>query len=297
METVRTPPERFDELPGYPFDPNYVEVDGTRLHYVDEGEEDADETYLLLHGEPSWSYLYRKMIPPLADDGRALALDLPGFGRSDKWTRQEDYTFDALMGAVEGFLEALDLDGVTLVAQDWGGILGLTAAAENPERFRRLVPMNTGLPDGTQPMPDEWKQFRDFVAASEELPIGYMIDQGCYTSLSDEVKAAYDAPFPDAEHQAGALELPLLVPTSPDDDGAERVRRAREAFEDWDKPTFVLFSEDDPITGPPAAKVLRSQIPVSQEQPEVYVEDAAHFLQEDAGERIAEHVLEFVERT
>ncbi len=297
MDTVRTPDDRFRDLPGYPFDPNYVEVDDTRLHYVDEGREDAEETFLCLHGEPSWSYLYRKMIPPLAEEGRVLAPDLPGFGRSDKWTNQEDYSFDSLYGAVEGFVEELDLDGVTLVAQDWGGILGLTAAAENPDRFRRLVPMNTGLPDGTQPMPEEWLQFRSFVEASRELPIGYMVDQGCVTTLSEEVKEAYEAPFPTAEHQAGALELPLRVPTDPEMDGAERIRRARETFEDWEKPTFVLFSEDDPITGPPAAEELRSVIPVSREQPEVYIEDAAHFLQEDAGERVAEHVLEFVRRS
>jgi haloalkane dehalogenase len=291
---LRTPEERFEDLPGYDYEPNYVEVDGTRLHYVDEGS--GEETFLCLHGEPSWSYLYRKMIPGLSEEGRVVVPDLPGFGKSDKWEEQDDYTFDALYGAVEGFVEELDLTDVTLVCQDWGGILGLPVAAQNPERFARLVPMNTGLQDGSAGMPEEWQQFHDFVEASEELPIGFLISEACYTDIPDDVKAAYEAPFPDASYQAGALELPLRVPTSPDDDGAEEIREAREILSEWDKPAFVLFAENDPITRP-AADDLRSLIPTAQDQPEVWVENAAHFLQEDAGERIAEHIVEFVERT
>ncbi len=293
---LRTPDERFENLPGYDYEPNYVEVDGTRLHYVDEGDGSGGETFLCLHGEPSWAYLYRKMVPGLAEQGRVVVPDLPGFGRSDKWEEQDDYTFGALYDAVEGFVEELDLTDVTLVGQDWGGILGLSVAARNQERFVRLVPMNTGLPDGTASMSDEWQQFHDFVEASDELPIGFLIDGACYTDLSDDVKEAYEAPFPDASYQAGALELPLRIPTSPDDDGADQIAETRELLSEWDKPAFVLFAENDPITRD-AAGDLRSLIPTADEQPEVWVENAAHFLQEDAGERIAEHIVEFVERT
>jgi len=293
---VRTPKERFEDLPGYDYGPNYVEVGDVRTHYVDEGDEDADETFLCLHGEPTWSYLYRKVIPPLAEEGRVVVPDLPGFGKSGKPTDEDDYTFSFLYDSLEGFVKELDLTNVTLVCQDWGGILGMSVAARNPERFARLVPMNTGLPDGTQKMPDEWVQFRDFVGASDELPFDFLIEAACVSDLSDEVKAAYEAPFPDASYQAGALALPFRVPTSPDDDGADEVAETREILSDWEKPCFVLFSEEDPITRS-SAPDLRAVIPTADEQPETWVESAGHFLQEDAGERIADHILEFVGRT
>jgi haloalkane dehalogenase len=293
---LRTPDESFQGLPGYDYDAEYAEVDedGTRMAYVDEGT--GEETFLCIHGEPTWSYLYRKMIPTLAEEGRVVVPDLIGFGRSDKPEDDGDYTFASEYGWLETFVEELDLNNVTLVCQDWGGILGLSVAARNPERFARLVPMNTGLQDGSEDMPDEWKQFRDFVKNSEELPIGFLVDAACVSDLTEEVKAAYEAPFPDASYQAGALALPLRVPTSPDDPGAEKVRETRELLSEWEKPAFVLFSDSDPITGP-ARDDLRSLIPTADEQPDVWVEDAGHFLQEDEGERIAERIVEFVERT
>jgi len=291
-----TPDDSFEDLPGYDYDAEYVEVDdeGTRMAYVDEGS--GDETFLCLHGEPTWSYLYRKMVPGLAEKGRVVVPDLVGFGRSDKPEETDDYTFASEYGWLEAFVEELNLTGVTLVCQDWGGMLGLSIAARHPERFARLVPMNTGLQDGSAGMPDEWEGFRDFVEGSDELPIGFLIDAGCVSDLSDEVKTAYEAPFPDSSYQAGALALPLRVPTSPDDPGADEVAETRELLSDWDKPAFVLFSDSDPITGP-ARDDLRSLIPTADEQPDVRVEGAGHFLQEDAGERVAEHIVGFVERT
>ncbi|MCX2818696.1 haloalkane dehalogenase [Haladaptatus sp. F3-133] len=295
---LRTPDDRFENLQGYGYDAEYVDVETgeekTRVAYVDEG--DGDETFLCLHGEPTWSYLYRKMVPTLAEKGRVVVPDLPGFGRSDKFEDEEEYTFASEYDAVGSFVHELDLTDVTLVCQDWGGILGLSVAARNPERFARLVPMNTGLQDGSAGMPDEWKQFRDFVAGADELPLGFMVDAGCVSDLSDEVKAGYEAPFPDASYQAGALALPLRVPTSTDDPGADEVAETRELLSDWDKPAFVLFSDSDPITGP-ARDDLRALIPTADEQPDIRVENAGHFLQEDAGERVAQHIVEFVERT
>lgn len=294
---LRTPEERFESLPDYGYDAERVEVDeGIEMAYVDVGDDEADETFLCLHGEPTWSYLYRKMIPTLAAEGRVIVPDLVGFGRSDKPEDEEAYTFASEYGWLESFVKALDLTGVTLVAQDWGGILGLSVAARNPDRFARLVPMNTGLQDGSAGMPDEWEQFRDFVKGADKLPVGFLVDAGCVSTLDDEVKAAYEAPFPDASYQAGARALPLRVPTSPDDPGADEIRETRELLSDWEKPAFVLFSDSDPITGP-ARDDLRKLIPTAEEQPDVWVEDAGHFLQEDAGERVAERIVEFVRRT
>jgi len=292
---LRTPDDRFGDLPDFGYEANYAEVDdGIRMAYVDEGT--GDETFLCLHGEPTWSFLYRKMVPTLAEEGRVVVPDLVGFGRSDKPEDEKAYTYASEYGWLESLVEELDLTDVTLVGQDWGGILGLSVAARNPERFARLVPMNTGLQDGSAGMPDEWEQFRDFVNGADELPVGFLVDAGCVSSLDDEVKAAYEAPFPDASYQAGARALPLRVPTSPDDDGADEIRETRELLSDWDKPAFVLFSDSDPITTP-ARNDLRALIPTADEQPDVRVENAGHFLQEDAGERVAEHIIEFVYRT
>ena len=301
MSMLRTPEERFSDLPGFDYEPNYVEVDGARMAYVDEGGasggREAEETILCLHGEPTYSFLYRKMIPRLSEVGRVVVPDFPGFGRSDKYPELSDYDYDLFYDALVGFVEALDLSRITLVCQDWGGLLGLPLAAlEMPERFARVVPMNTGLPDGTQEPAEEWWEFHDFVAEVEDLPIGTLVANGCATDLPDEVVAAYEAPFPDASYKAGARAWPLLVPTSPDDGGAAKLREAQEAFQSWEKPAFVLFSDSDPITGG-TRDPLRELIPTASDQPDVWIEGAAHFLQEDAGEEIAERVADFVEQT
>ena len=300
MSLLRTPEERFSDLPDFGYDPSYVEVDGVRMAYVDEGGaggEGDGETILCLHGEPTYSFLYRKMIPRLSEVGRVVVPDFPGFGRSDKYPEVEDYSYELFFDAMAGFVEALDLWNVTLVCQDWGGLVGLPLAAlEMPGRFSRIVPMNTGLPDGTQEPAEEWWEFHDFVAEVEDLPIGTLVANGCATDLPEAVVAAYEAPFPDASYKAGARAWPQLVPTSPDDGGAETLRETREVLRAWEKPAFVLFSDSDPITGG-TRDPLRGLIPTASEQPDVWVEGAAHFLQEDAGEIVADHVASFVERT
>jgi len=294
MALVRAPDERFEELPGYPWESEYVDVGGPEMAYVDV-EGDGDETFLCLHGEPTWSYLYRKMIPVLSEAGRVVAPDLIGFGRSDKFEDEADYTYDRMYETVETFIEELDLTDVTLVCQDWGGILGLPVAANNPDRFARLVPMNTGLMDGTQTMPDIWHDFKE-LAKSPDFDVAQLVAGGCLSDLDEDVKAAYGAPFPDESHMAGARILPSRVPIDPDMGGAETIAEARETFADWEKPVFVLFSDSDPITHG-ARDDLRELFPTASDQPDTWIEGGAHFLQEDCGEAVAEEILAFVERT
>jgi len=294
MGLVRAPEERFEDLPEYPYDAEYVDVGGPDMAYVDEGG--GEETFLCLHGEPTWSFLYRKMIPTLSDAGRVVAPDLIGFGRSDKFEDREEYTYGTLYDQVETFVTELDLTNVTLVCQDWGGLLGLPIAANNPDRFARLVPMNTGVMDGTQNMPDVWHDFRDMVENAPDLQISQIVDGACLTELDEDVKAAYDAPFPDESHKAGARVLPGLVPIDPDMESAKVLGDARETLQDWEKPVFVLFSDSDPITHG-ARDDLRELFPTADEQPDIWIEGAAHFLQEEAGEEIASEIVDFVERT
>ncbi|WP_092687141.1 haloalkane dehalogenase [Halorientalis regularis] len=312
MSLERAPAERFDDLPGYDYEANYVDVGegtspgnqnagrsgdagGPEMAYVDV-EGDGDETFLCLHGEPTWSYLYRKMIPTLSEAGRVVVPDLIGFGRSDKWPEQADYTYSAMYDTVERFLGELDLQNVTLICQDWGGLLGLPVAANNPDRFARLVPMNTGLMDGSQSMPDIWHDFKDMAAEDPDFDVGQLVEGGCLSDIPDDVVEAYRAPFPDEDHMAGARILPSRVPTDPDMDGAETMREAKATFEEWEKPVFVLFSDSDPITHG-SRDYLRDLFPTASDQPDIWIEGGAHFLQEDKGEEIAEEIVEFVERT
>ena len=294
MDALRTPGERFADIPDFDLPTGYVETDVGRMAYTADGR--GDETFLCLHGEPTWSFLYRKMFPRLTDRGRVIAPDLIGFGRSDKPGDVDDYGFEMESEALATLIRELDLTDVTLVCQDWGGILGLNAVREMPERFARVVPMNTGLPDGTQEMAEEWLQFRDMIEQSDDFPVGWLIETGCYRDIDDDVKAAYEAPFPDPSYKAGAMALPLRVPTSPDDEGADEMAATREFFADWQKPAYVLFSEDDPITRP-SRDWLRELIPTADEQPDRWITDAGHFLQEDAGEEIADEIVDFVDRT
>lgn len=295
MEIVTTPESRFQDVPDYDYPVEYVSVGDPEMAYVDV-EGDGDETFLLLHGEPTWGFLYRKMIDRLAERGRVVVPDAIGFGRSDKYTDRDDYSFEMHYEAFETFLDELDLDDITLVCQDWGGILGLTLAGHHPERFARLVPMNTGIPQGTQEMPPEWEQFREFVEGVEELPIGMLIENATATDLSDEELAAYEAPFPTEESKAGAREWPDMVPRKGGGDGAEMTRAAADRLSDWQKPAFVLFADSDPITRG-NRDPMRELLPTASEQPDVWVEGAMHFLQEDAGEEIADRIVDFVDRT
>lgn len=250
METLRTPDDRFADLPGFPWQPTYVTTsDGLRVAVIDEGPHDAP-VVLLLHGEPSWSYLYRHMVQPLLAAGlRVVAPDLVGFGRSDKPVADADYTYARHVEWMRSALfDALDLSGVTLVCQDWGGLIGLRLVAEHPGRFAQVVVANTGLPDGSYRLPPEWWAFHDFVARTPDLPVGLLVSFGCTSTLAPEVVAAYDAPFPTREYKAGARAFPDLIPQSPDMPGAAENLAAWEVLRTFDRPVLCAFSDGDPIT-------------------------------------------------
>ncbi|GIU88492.1 MAG: haloalkane dehalogenase [Acidimicrobiia bacterium] len=299
MEVLRTPDDRFDGLPGYPFAPNHVEIrhrDGTplRVHYVDEGPRDGP-VVLLMHGEPSWSYLYRTMIPVLAGAGlRCVAPDLVGFGRSDKPASRGDYTYAHHVEWMRAALfDGLGLRDVTLVGQDWGGLIGLRLVGEHPDRFARVVAANTFLPTGDRPPGDAFLAWQRFSQTSDDFPVGAIVNTGCVRDLPPEVVAAYDAPFPDDRYKAGARQFPVLVPTSPDDPAAAANRAAWEVLRAFDKPFFTAFSDRDPITAG-ADAVFRREVPGSAGQPHTTITGAGHFLQEDAGEELARVVADFV---
>ena len=291
MDFVRTPDSRFENLPDYPFAPSYAEVDDLRVHYVDEGPPDADPV-VMMHGEPSWSFLYRKMIPIVAGAGhRVIAPDLVGFGKSDKPTQRESYTYAAHVEWMRKLLfDRLELRNVTLVCQDWGGLIGLRLVAEHPDRFARVVAANTLLPTGEQspgPAFDLWKKM------SQEMPSWGRLFAGTKENpTSDEVKAAYDAPFPDETYKAGSRQFPLLVPVSPDDPACEANKRAWEALKRFEKPFLLAFSDGDPITG--GLKDSFLVVPGAKGQPHTTIEGAGHFLQEDKGEELARVVVDFI---
>lgn len=293
MKFVRTPDSRFEHLPGYGFAPQYIDIDGLRMHYVDEGPADALPV-LLLHGEPSWSYLYRHMIPPLAAAGhRVIAPDLIGFGRSDKPVRKRDYSYAGHVDWMRQFVEALDLSGITLFCQDWGSLIGLRVAAENEARFARIMLGNGGLPTGDQPMPKAFLAWRKFAQYSPYFPVGRLIQKATTTDLSDEVVAAYDAPFPSSRFKAGARAFPLLVPITPDDPASAANRAAWDVFSKWEKPFLTCFSDRDPITRG-GDKPWRERVPGAAGQAHVTIKKAGHFLQEDKGQELAELVIRFI---
>lgn len=301
MDVVRTPDERFVGLSDFPFPPHYLEVgsgDGgvLRMHYLDEGPRDG-QVVLLLHGEPSWSYLYRWMIPVLVEAGlRAVAIDLVGFGRSDKPTRREDYTYAAHVDWTWSAIETIGLTDVTLVCQDWGGLIGLRLVGEHPERFARVVAANTMLPTGDHHPGEAFLAWQRFSQETPEFPVGRIVDGGCVSSLPPDVIAAYDAPFPDDTYKAGVRQFPLLVPTNPDDPAAPANRAAWEVLSRFDRPFLCAFSDSDPITAG-AGAVLRKLIPGAKGQPELTIEGGGHFLQEDKGRELARAVVEFVRST
>jgi haloalkane dehalogenase len=311
MDSLRTPDDRFANLPGYPFEPHYVEIpDGEggslRVHYIDEGPVDEGPVegpadagpVLLLHGEPSWSYLYRKMIPVITAAGhRAVAPDLIGFGRSDKPTQRTDYTYQRHVDWLRSALfDQLDLRGITLVCQDWGGLLGLRLVAEHPDRFDRVVAANTFLPTGDRNPGEAFLAWQKFSQEVPELPVGRIVAGGCAATPPPEVVAAYDAPFPDESYKEGARQFPLLVPSSPDDPAADANRRAWEVLTKWEKPVLTAFGDSDPITAG-ADRHLRELIPGAQGQPHTTITSAGHFLQEDKGEELAQVVVDFMAQT
>jgi haloalkane dehalogenase len=292
---LRTPDDRFEHLPGYGFEPHYVEVDGLRIHYVDEG---SGPVVLLMHGEPTWSYLYRKMIPILVDAGlRPVAPDLVGFGRSDKPGDRTEYTYAGHVAWMHGFLRVLDLRDVTLFGQDWGGLIGLRLVGEDPDRFAGVVASNTGLPNGDGPMSEAFMRWREFSQTTPTFPVGNIVAGGCATAkLSAEEIAAYDAPFPDESFKEGARQFPLLVPTTPDDPAAPANRAAWETLSTWERPFLTAFSDQDAVTRGNDAH-LQARIPGANGQPHTTIVGAGHFLQEDKGEELAQVVVDFVERT
>jgi haloalkane dehalogenase len=301
MKILRTPDERFDNLPGYPFEPHYLQVPDAeggslRVHYLDEGPS-AARPVLLLHGEPSWSYLYRKMIRVIVGAGhRAVAPDLVGFGRSDKPAERDDYTFQRHVRWMASFVEQLDLQEITLFGQDWGALIGLRLVAELPDRFARVVIGNGGLPTGDTPVGEAFMRWQKFSQTSPTFDIGRIVQGATVTALPDDVVAAYDAPFPDDSYKAGARIFPSLVPTTPEDPAAEANRRAWEVLQKWERPFLTTFSDSDPVTKG-GERQLQARIPGARGQPHTTIIGAGHFLQEDKGEGLARVIVDFIART
>jgi haloalkane dehalogenase len=289
MDAYRTPDECFDRLPGYGFEPHYVEQDGLRMHYLDEGSGPA---VLLLHGEPTWSYLYRTVFPELVPAARAIAPDYFGFGRSDKPLRAEDYSYDFHVRSIERLADELDLRDATVVVQDWGGPIGLRLAVERPDRIGKLVILNTGI-GGGRPPSDEWLRFRDWLRrlGTDVVP-GKLVQISAVQPMSDEVVEAYSAPWPVPESKAGILAFPGLVPISPEHPDTPAHLAVRDRLGRWERPALVLFSDSDPIFAPSVAEQIAAHIPGALE-PEI-VEGAGHFLQEDQGPLIGRRIARFV---
>ena len=298
MEYLRTPDERFEDLPGYNFAPHYIDLpDGEggklRVHYIDEGPRDADPV-LMIHGEPSWCYLYRRMVPIITAAGfRAVAPDLVGFGRSDKPTKRTDYTYQRHVDWMTSFLEQVDLRNITLVCQDWGGLIGLRLAAEHPDRFARIVAANTFLPTGDMPAGEAFLRWQQFSQEAPVFHVGGIVKGGCATQLAPEVIEAYDAPFPDDTYKEGARQFPLLVPTKPDDPAAEANRKAWQVLGKWEKPFLCAFSDSDPITRG-GDRAFQSMVPGTKGQPHTTIVGGGHFLQEDKGEDLAQVVVNWL---
>jgi haloalkane dehalogenase len=301
MKVLRTPDERFEGLPDFPYEPHYLTVpDGEggrlRIHYVDEGPKDA-EPVLMMHGEPSWSFLYRKMIPIFLRAGyRTVAPDLVGFGRSDKPAHRGDYTFNRHVGWMQSWLEQVDLKRITLVCQDWGGLIGLRLLASGPERFARVVVANTGLPTGDYPVSEAFLQWRKFSVEIPEFNSGAIVNMGTLTNLPEEILGAYNAPFPDETYKEGARIFPSLVPISPDDPAAPANRQAWEILSSFEKPFLTAFSDGDPITRG-GEQIFQKRVPGAQGQPHTVVQGGGHFLQEDRGEAFARVAIDFMIKT
>lgn len=298
MAVLRTPESRFANLPDYPFAPHYLDLakaigrsGEARMHWIEEGRGDP---ILCLHGEPSWSFLYRRMLPILATRGRAIAPDLFGFGKSDKFTERADYSYAMHRNAIVGFIEALDLRDITLVCQDWGGLIGLQIAGQLPDRFARLVIMNTALPTGEEEVGPGFLAWRDYAASTPDLPIGQLFGRAIVPEdrRTPEILAGYDAPYPDRSYKEGAQVFPSLVPIARDMPGAAENREAWKTLERWSKPCLVMAGDSDPVLGIPAGKIFERRIPTAGTL--VVIESAGHFLQEDKGEEVAERIVQWL---
>jgi len=293
MKLLRTPDDKFENLPDFPFKPNYIEIDGIRIHYVDEGPKNA-ETILLMHGEPSWSYLYRHMIPILVKAGfRTIAPDLVGFGRSDKPTEQSDHTYRKHVDWMGKWLKHLDLRNITLFCQDWGSLIGLRVAIENQERFVRIILSNGGLLTGEQKMSKAFLDWQEFSRTTPKFYVGRIIQGATVTKLLTDVIKAYDAPFPDDTYKAGVRIMPSLVPTTKEDPEHEANKKAWEQFFQWKKPFLTAFSDSDPITRG-GDIYWQNNVPGAQGQNHITIKDAGHFVQEDKGPELANLIVEFI---
>ena len=302
MQILRTPDEAFEGLPDFPFAPHYVEIDdgeggALRVHYLDEGPADAAPV-LLLHGEPSWCFLYRHMIPTLVAAGhRVIVPDLVGFGRSDKPTERSDHSYARHVEWMrQALFDRLDLRDITFFGQDWGGLIGLRLVAADPDRFTRVAIGNTGLPTGHGPASEAFLAWQRFSQETDNFPVGALINGGCTTDLSAEVIAAYDAPFPDDTYKAGARIMPALVPSTPDDPATPDQEAAWRVLERFDRPFLLCFSDSDPITKGGDAP-FRAKVPGTEGQPHTTIEGGGHFLQEDRGPELATVLVDFIAST
>lgn len=292
MRFVSTDPDRFADLPGFPFAPHWFEWQGLAIHHLDEGE---GPPVVLFHGEPTWSFLYRRVIPELTAAGfRVIAPDYPGFGRSDKPTDPGFYTYDTLVSSMAALVEHLDLSGAAAVVQDWGGPIGLRVATEHPDRFTRLSILNTGLFTG-RGAGEAFLAWRSFVESHPDLPVAAVMANSSVAPWAPEVLAGYEAPFPTQEHKVGAWRLPLIVPLSEDDPGAAEMLGVRQALGSWERPAQVLFSTADPIFSVRAGERFVELIPGATHLETI--EGAGHFLQEDAGEQVGAAIAAFLTRT
>jgi haloalkane dehalogenase len=295
-KVLRTPDSRFEGIPDFPYRPHWTEVGGLRIAHIDEGPSTADPV-LLMHGEPTWSFLYRKMIPVLVAAGhRVIAPDLVGFGRSDKPADAADYSYRNHVAWMSAWLEANDFRHLTLFCQDWGSLIGLRMAAEMPDRFDRVTLGNGGLPTGATPLPRAFLIWRAFARWSPWFPIGRIVNSGCTVKLSDAEVAAYDAPFPDSSYKKAARLFPGFVPAFPDDPERDNNERAWKVFEHWEKPLLTLFSSRDPITRG-GERVWQQRVPGAQGQPHTTIRGAGHFLQEDKGPEVAKAISDFIRAT
>ena len=288
MEILKADLSRFEVLQDFPYEPKFVDYDNLRMHYIDEGE---GEVILALHGQPTWSYLYRKFIPGLSNY-RFIAPDLIGFGKSDKIVGRKHYSFEMHFKSLVNFIDKLELNDITLVVQDWGGLLGLSLLGEHPERFKRVIILNTFLPKGSK-LPFAFKIWQLYARYHPTLPISGIVQFASVQKLSKEVKAAYDLPFPNNKHKSGARAFPKLVPSDPSHAGVDRMNKARKVLSEWQKPALVLFSDKDRVFSG-LEKFFYKLIPTSGDQPKITIANAGHFLQEEKGEEIAGYIDQFM---
>lgn len=291
METIFTPEHCFEVIKDFPYAPHYMDVDGLKIHYIDEGNKDG-EVILALHGEPTWSYLYRKFIPVLSNY-RFIAPDFIGFGKSEKLVHMSDYSYTLHYNSIKKLLQQLGLKDITLVVQDWGGLIGLGVLGDQPDLFKRVVILNTALSDGRK-LPLSFKAWQAFAKYHPDLPVGKIVRKACARPVSDDVMAAYDAPFPEKRYKAGARIFPSLAPGNKNADGVLQMNRAAKVLAEWKKPAIVLFSDKDQILGK-MVHFFYKLMPAAHEQQRITIENAGHFLQEDAGETIASHIDEFIQ--